>query len=175
MRKVFAGGVAAALIGGLAAASLSVGAPDRTSATHYGTGGDDATRAVARRASATWEGTLKRSGPDTSVKIKFRTKGGDPVELKSLRYVGLPATCPESGSKSLSANPTFSNVFVNNRRKFKIQGESTDGSAKIKFTGKFNRSYKKVRGKLQNTITFGPDDPPEETCVGKTRPYVAKR
>jgi hypothetical protein len=175
MRKVFAGGVALALIAGLAAAAISVGASDRSGSAHYGAGGDDATRAVARRAAATWTGKLKNSGPDTSVKIKFKTKGGDPVELKSLRYEGLPANCEVTGKTTLSANPTFSNVFVNNRRKFKIQGQSTDGSARIKFTGKFSRSYKKVRGKLQNTITFGPDDPPEETCVGETRPYVAKR
>jgi hypothetical protein len=175
MRKLFAGGVAVALIGGLAAAAVSVGASDRASSAHFSGAGDDATRAVARRASGTWTGELKRSGPDTSVKIKFRTQGGDPVELKSLRYKGLPANCEVTGKTTLSANPTFSNVFVNSRRKFKIQGQSTDGSARIKFTGKFNRSYKKVRGKLQNTITFGPDDPPVETCVGETKPYVAKR
>ena len=80
-----------------------------------------------------------------------------------------------TGKNTLAANPTFSNVFVNNRRKFRIVGESADGSASIKFTGKFNRSFKKVKGKLQNTITFGPDNPPEETCVGETKPYVAKR
>ena len=89
--------------------------------------------------------------------------------------MGLPADCEVSPPpQTLSANPTFSNVFVNSRRKFKIRGESTDGSARIKFTGKFNRSYKKVTGKHE-PITFGPDDPPAETCVGETKPYTAKR
>jgi hypothetical protein len=175
MKKVFAGTLAVALTGGLAMAALTVGASDRTSSAHYGAGGDDAARAVARRAADTWQGKLKNSGPDTRVKIKFKTRGGDPVELKALRYKGLPADCEVTGKTTLRANPTFDNVFVNSRRKFRIRGESDDGSASIKFTGKFSRSFKKVKGKLQNTITFGPDDPPEETCVSETKPYVAKR
>ena len=107
MKKVFAAALAAALVGGLAAAALTVGASERTSSAHYGAGGDDAARAVARRASGTWEGKLKDSGPDTSIKIKSKTQGGEATELKSLRYKGLPADCEVTGKNTLDANPTL--------------------------------------------------------------------
>jgi hypothetical protein len=176
MKKLFSAALAATLVGGLTAAALGIGAADRTSSgAAYGSAGDDTSRAVARRAAATWTGKLKDSGPDTSVKVKFKTRGGEPRELKALRYKGLPAQCDVTGENTLSSNPTFSNVFVNNRRKFRIVAQSDDGDASIKFNGKFSRSFKKVKGKLQETITFGPDNPPAETCVGDRKPYVAKR
>ena len=151
MKKLsFAAALGVALVGGLALAAVSP-------------------------AKLVYTGEFRSAGPDTSVKITAKGGGGEPTAIKRLDYAGLPAQCDVTGKTTLESHPTFTGVKVNDERKFKIVATSDDGDSSIRFSGKFSRNFNKVRGKLQETITFGPDSPPAETCVGETRRYAAKR
>jgi hypothetical protein len=174
MRKAFGGALCAALIAGLALASTGGGTMARTSAATLD--GNDARAAAAQRATTTYKGELKQAGPNTSIKIKAKVRNGQPKAITGVVYRGLPAACEVSPPpQRISGSWTLSGVKVNSRRKFKAVGDSQDGNSSLRFTGRFSTSFKKVRGKFQTTVLFGPDNPPEETCVGQTKPYAAKR
>ena len=80
MRKAVTVALAAALAGVFA---VTVGGgPAR---------GAEADRAV--RATDSYRGAFKRAGPNTSVRIKVRTRDGEARSIRSVRYRRLPATC----------------------------------------------------------------------------------
>ncbi len=175
MKKAFVTALTGALLAGLALAAISGGASARTSSAAL----DDANaRAGTRGGTFTYKGSFKQAGPDTVIKIKATTQRGEPVAIKSMSYRGLPASCTVSGDVPISGGWTLAGVGVNDRRKFRAVGD--DGGApgeqsSLRFKGKFNRSFQKVRGKFQTTSYFPPDNPPEETCVSETKRYGAKR
>jgi hypothetical protein len=174
MRKTFAVALGAALAGALALAAFSVGATDRSRVATLDGGDGGQARLGVRGGTDKYKGRFK-GVPNGKIIIKAKTEGGVPTRIKKMSYRNLPAECPESGFPTISGSWTLAGVTVNDRRKFKADGESADGRSSLKFVGKFTADFDKVKGRFQTDSYFPPTDPPEETCVSETRKYVAKR
>ena len=170
MRKAFGGALCAALAGGLALAATSAGT-ERVAHTQSHDGPE-------RAASATdsYRGAFKQAGPNTKVTVKVKTRNGEAKAVRSLSYRRLPATCDVSlGNVRIGDEWTFRGFKVNDRRRFSIVGEVVDGST-IDFTGRFSKTFKKVRGRFQSDVVFPPPGPPPaQTCVTQNKAYSAKR
>lgn len=172
MRKILGGALGAVLIGALAFAAISWGAAPRASVATVD-GADP--RAAAPRATDTYRGKFKQAGPRAKIKIEAKRRNGEARSVKALTYGRLPATCEESGPQLVSDGWRFRGFKVDDRRRFSIVGQAADGST-INFTGRFSKSFNKVKGRFQSDIEFAAPDPkPEETCVTQTKAYGAKR
>ena len=159
MRKAFTVALAAALAG--AFAMTEAGGPAL---------GAEADRAV--RATDTYRGAFKRVGPHTRVTIKVRTRDGEAKSIRSLRYRRLPATCEPPGDYLVNDGWRFTRFRVNPQRRFSITGKVEDGST-IDFTGRFSKSFDKVKGRFQSRVEF--TQPKQETCETVSAAYGAKR
>jgi hypothetical protein len=174
VRRTFAIALSAALAGALALTSISVGAADRARVATLD-GADPGAR-LAARASDKYKGRFK-GVPGSKIKIKAKTEGGVPTKIKKMSYVNLPASCPVSMATSIDGGWTLSGVTVGDNRKFNAIGDDghPTNPSSLRFKGKFTADYDKVKGRFQTNSYFGPDNPPEETCVSENRKYVAKR
>jgi hypothetical protein len=160
MRKTFTVALAVALAGGLAAAGAAAG-PEPPG---------DAGRAV--RATDVYRGAFKQMGHRTRIIIKVRTRDGAAKSIRALRYRRLPATCEKSGDQLVNDGWRFTGFRVNRRRRFSIAGEVEDGST-IAFSGRFSKSFGRVRGRFQSRVEF--TDPAPKTCETMSAAYGAKR
>ena len=183
MRKTFAAALGAALVAGLAWSALGAGAADRTSTATLSGADDAGARAAARRATTAYIGAFKESGENTKITIKVRVKDGEAKAIRSMRYRRLPADCPKSEFDVIAGGWTFTpGVRVDAERRFNIVG-NTDAPPEmrstLRFRGKFSRSFKRVRGRLQTTAYFPKGDPPEtypeEICGTAPTRYGARR
>ena len=169
MRKAFGGALCAALAGGLALAATSAGT-ERVAHTQSHDGLERAARAID-----SYRGAFKQAGPNTKVTIKVKTRNGEAKAVRSLTYRRLPATCDVSKNVRIADAWIFRGFKVNDRRRFSIVGEANDGST-INFSGRFSKTFKKVKGRFQSDIVFPPPGPPPaQTCVTPNKPYSAKR
>jgi hypothetical protein len=159
MRKAFTMALAAALAGGFA--MTEAGAPAR------GAGADKVARATD-----SYRGAFKRVGPNTRVTIKVRTRDGVARSIRSLRYRQLPASCELSGDSVVNDGWRFTRFRVNRQRRFSITGRVADGST-IDFTGRFSKSFNKVKGRFQSTVEFA--EPQPKTCETVSAAYAARR
>lgn len=132
--------------------------------------GAEADRAV--RATDSYRGAFKRAGPNTRVTIKVRTRDGEAKSIRSLRYRRLPATCEPPGDNLVNDGWRFTRFRVNPQRRFSITGKVEDGST-IDFTGRFSKSFYKVKGRFQSRVEF--TEPKQETCETVSAAYSAKR
>ncbi len=161
MRKTFAVALAAATAGGLAVAGGAVGGS---------LAADAAAKAV--RATDSYTGAFKRVGPNARVTIKVRTRNGEAKSIRSVRYRRLPAICEVSGERLVNDGWRFTRFRVNPQRRFSIAGQAKDGST-ITFTGRFSKSFKKVKGRFQSSVEF--PEPEQETCQTVNAAYAARR
>ena len=176
MNKAFATALTGALLAGLALAAISGGATERTRSATLG----DGTARAGGGGTVTYRGEFRGAGPDTVMKIRAIFRRGEAVAIKSMLYRGLPAECPVSMSDTISGGWDLVGVGVNDRRRFKVvgdDGEPPGMRSSLRFKGRFNRSFKRVRGRFQTTAYFPDEGPglPEETCVSESKRYRAKR
>ena len=173
MRRAFVATLSATLVGGLILAAISGGATARVS--------DEISARGLSLQGAQYKGEFKDAGPDTKIEIKAAIRRGEAKAIKKMIFVNLPADCPETKFDTISGGWTLAGVKVNNRRRFRAVGHDGNPPAtrsSLRFTGRFNRAFSKVRGKFQTTSYFPatgpPDNLPAETCVGETKRYVAR-
>jgi hypothetical protein len=172
MKKAFVGVLGVVAAGGLSATAIGDMSTSRFS---HDSAAGTADRA-AKRATVTYVGPFKEAGPAARITIKATVKQGEATKVKSMQYRRLPASCPVSNSPTINGGWTLRGVTVNDQRKFRAVGSDGEPNpSSLRFSGKFNERFTKVKGKFQTRSYFPPSDPPEETCVSQTKRYSAKR
>jgi hypothetical protein len=174
MRKAFVAALSATVAAGLVWTAIGGGATMRVSEATLG----DADARAAQRANRTFEGPFRGAGPDAQITVKAKIKRGKATSVKQVVYDTLPFDCAVSGAELLSGTWDLSGVRVNENRKFTAVGN--DGGppgerSSLRFKGKFNKKFKRVRGTFQTSVYFPPEDPPEETCSSETTRYRASK
>jgi hypothetical protein len=173
MRKAFVAALSATLAGGLIWTAIGGGATTRVSEAAFG----DADARSAMRAARTYEGPFKNAG-DATISIKAKIKRGEATKVTRIAYEDLGFNCEVSGKGALSGEWTLAGVGVNDKRKFKAVGN--DGGppgqqSSLRFKGRFNKRFTKVRGTFQTTVYFPPENPPEEHCTSTLKRYTASK
>ena len=181
MKKALAALAAVTVAGCLAATA----AGDRTAVRHASVAADESgatTRALAARATGTWNGEFKPPAQQGSqVQIKARVRKGKVKGVKRFAYVAL-MQCDTSGPTVGETAWVFGRggIKVKRNRKFSVSGQSVETPrSNLTLKGRFSRNYKKVRGTFRTHQWFeaepGPPPLPAEYCDLAPTRFVAKR
>ena len=113
----------------------------------------------------------------TRIRIAVRFHDGDRATVRRVRYRNLDAECERGKPETISGRWTFDPPYrVGASRKFTISGH--DGSpvgqrSSLRLTGRFSVNFRRLRGEFQSTAFLYAK--PQQTCVGATRTYKARR
>jgi len=113
----------------------------------------------------------------TKIRILIGFRDGNRATVRRVRYRNLDAQCERGEPKTISGRWTFDPPYrVGASRKFTISGHDSGPvgqRSSLRLTGRFSVNFRRLRGEFQSTAFLYEE--PQQTCIGATRAYRARR